>query len=193
MATSISINTTDTEYGTKKQKSVSYIDPNASNTELIAFAQGMVSLMADTSYESTTRIERTECDTIQPRTCTVTYRIIESASLTPIPNDGIITVTTSANLKTITVAAETSFDVPLQVLNFTDSNTDSPIKVVQLDWGMPGGWTAYVGKWVIEIATAVSSRAQITPRTVTFTLHFNGTNQYDAWDKEVTINVEAGE
>ena len=62
MATSISINTNDTEYGTKKQKSVSYIDPNASNADLVAFAKGMVSLMADTSYESTTRITRTECD-----------------------------------------------------------------------------------------------------------------------------------
>lgn len=67
MATSISINTTDTEYGTKKQKSVSYIDPNASNTALISFAQGMVSLMADTSYESTTRIDKTECDEIKPQ------------------------------------------------------------------------------------------------------------------------------
>ena len=65
MSTSIIINTTDTEYGDKKQKSVSYIDPQASSQALITFAQGMVSLMADTSYESTTRVDRTECDVVK--------------------------------------------------------------------------------------------------------------------------------
>ena len=53
MSTSIAINTTDIDTGDKKQKSVSYIDPQASSQALINFAQGMVSLMANTNYEST--------------------------------------------------------------------------------------------------------------------------------------------
>lgn len=59
MATSISIGLI--KDGIKKQKSVSYIDPNATDKALIDFAAEMVNLMASATYENTTKIDRNEC------------------------------------------------------------------------------------------------------------------------------------
>lgn len=57
MATSIIINTT--RDGSKKQRSVTNIDPSATANNLIDFAQMLVGLSSDV-YVSTVRVDKTE-------------------------------------------------------------------------------------------------------------------------------------
>lgn len=58
--TSLIIETT--KEGEKKQKSIPYVNPQATDSELIAFAQGLVDLTTQT-YESTTLIDKRNLDT----------------------------------------------------------------------------------------------------------------------------------
>lgn len=71
--TSLIIETT--KEGEKKQKSIPYINPNASNNELLAFAQGLVDLTNQT-YESTTRLDKISLEEQQDLTTTFLYNSI---------------------------------------------------------------------------------------------------------------------
>lgn len=58
---SIQIETIDAN-GNKKQKSLTDINPEATSTQLVQFAQNLVALTNQT-YSATNRIEKINCDT----------------------------------------------------------------------------------------------------------------------------------
>lgn len=194
MATSISINTSDTEYGTKKQKSVSYIDPNATNQELIAFAQGMVSLMADTSYESTTRIERTECDNDTRATYPTTrmdyVKMVNGSQTFPTftIESPVINMTTDnfPTTKTLTMRITTSY---ISMPETSCSSTNWTFAGAQYSFTTAGGSQTNV--WTVRVGT---SQETIQAETSTINLHFDGTNEYKPFDLEIQFNItQAGE
>ena len=80
MATNTSISITTTRDNVKKQKSITYIDPTATSEEILQFAHSITNLTNDT-YQETTRIDKTELDTVTPRPITrITYRKKNGAS-----------------------------------------------------------------------------------------------------------------
>lgn len=59
MATSIIINSTKAADGSKRQRSITNIDPSATANQLIEFAGKLTELSSDT-YVNTVRIDKTE-------------------------------------------------------------------------------------------------------------------------------------
>lgn len=181
MSTSISINSKNDTSGVKKQKSVSYIDPQASNADLITFAQGMVSLMADTSYESTTRIERTECDDASApiRTGNCTIGGVTQAYDTQNPSLSF----------TVPTSTITNNEFIIQLDNF-GTFTDAPhfknnvLPIVYLTW--KSGSAAGTGRRLLSLTVKLnSSEAQ----TVTGTLIIppNGTTREQNLNLTITF------
>ena len=173
MTTSISINTTDTEYGTKKQKSVSYIDPDANSQSLIAFAQGMVSLMANTSYESTTKISRTECDKVSTEQ-TLNLAQVKFGSKTPIDmtldeQDGIYKCTTPASQAAATVSIKVGGTVEstiIPTMQVKTSNTEFTGGNITLNWN--NTWDMLKAYTNSPDAGEVYTWVVVLPETATF-------------------------
>lgn len=112
MDTSIIITSTDA-YGKKRKRSITDINPNATNTQLHDFAQ-QINLLTSNRYETTTRVDKINVDSetdekqfcnlqtenIAPgsTTATVTYTITANTTPTPLIffyNQGNITSLTS--------------------------------------------------------------------------------------------------
>lgn len=198
MATSISINTSDTEYGTKKQKSVSYIDPQASNADLIAFARGMVSLMADTSYESTTKIDRTECDTTPDKPERVLYYLNlsttgQSVNLMEADTANL----TFADLKELgeNILINKQFGYGT-TFNFRSSFNDYMPQILNFQSSITGNDAWFCGPLTVVNGSNcyyTMGNPNKVAQTVTFTLSIPETTNCKAFTKEITINITAGE
>lgn len=111
------------------------------------------------------------------------------------PADGVCSFTTDANIKICNIKFKTTLDSAPQILNFNDDAEENKIGLTSVTFGGDRGWSGNRGFWLIDFSKSVdgSQRTQITPRTITFTLHFDATTQYDAYDKIITVNITAAE
>ena len=191
METSISI-TMDSN-GVKKQKSVSYIDPNAENTSLVAFASGLVSLTSD-SYESTTRIDRTECDTAPVR---ADYPITR---MDWIDNSTGSTVTTTFTVSNPVINAKTNsfsnkqFQIRIQVPYIsapTISASSENWTNLKMQYGFVSAASLPVNTWVIAL---YNTQESVAVENFNVTLHFDGNSQYKPFDLTIAVSItEAGD
>lgn len=61
MKTSLIISSTNSN-GVSKQKTIPYVNPNATNQEMVQFGEGLVNL-TNATYGGTYRIDKINCDT----------------------------------------------------------------------------------------------------------------------------------
>lgn len=181
---SIIIGYTDHSSGKAQQKTITDINPQASSAKLATWGEMTAALTKD-NYAKTTRIDKTECDTVTTLTPELHYACKNESGeyVSPtIPSSGNINILTSriyAQTLTITIGNVGNITMP-HVLNITDSETANPVQMTETKLSSSGWWT---------IAFQTSPKGDITARTVKFTLHFDATAQYDAYDKDITINV----
>lgn len=111
----------------------------------------------------------------------------------PMPSNFIVDIPTSDNLKTLSVRLRTPIDSAPQVLNLSDNAEDYKIGLIDITYGGEYGWVSGRGLWTFNIASAsdTTQRKVITPRTITFTLHFDATPNYDAYNQLITFNITA--
>lgn len=196
MSTRTDLTITSTNHNDASKKvtnKVNYVNPNITNQQAVTLANMFADLTKDT-YQSTTRTDTTDCDTIITRPMSLTYGG-GSTNYGNVPADGICNITTNANMKTISFYATTTLDTAPQILNFIDNAQDFTIGLTDATWGGDYGWNSGKNKWTINFSKNIdpANKVQITPRTITFTLHFDATTQYNAYDKDITINVTAEE
>lgn len=187
---SIIIGYTDHSSGKAQQKTITDINPQASNAKLATWGEMTAALTKD-NYVKTTRIDRRECDNANTRPITeFTYNYSGSNPIA-VPSNFIIDTPTSDNLKTLSVRLRTPIDSAPQVLNYSDNAEDYKIGLIDITYGGEYGWVSGRGLWTFNIASAsdTTQRKVITPRTITFTLHFDATPNYDAYDQEFTFNI----
>lgn len=192
--TDLTITSTNHSDATKKvTNKINYVNPNITNQQAVTLANMFTDLTKDT-YNNTTRTDTTDCDTIITRPMT-DFVFLYGTNSSPMPADGVCSFTTNANIKFCGIRFKTTMDSAPQILNFVDSAEDYKTNYTDITYGGPNGWSSQKEAWNINIATSIDSsqRQQITPRTITFTLHFDATTQYDAYDKDITINVMAEE
>lgn len=187
---SIIIGYTDHSSGKAQQKTITDINPQASNAKLATWGEMTAALTKD-NYVKTTRIDRRECDNANTRPITdLTYGYSGSNPIA-VPSNFIISIPTSDNLKILSVKFKTPIDSAPQILNFVDNAEENKIGLIDITYGGEYGWTSGRGFWTVDIASSsdVPQRKVITPRTITFTLHFDATPNYDAYDQEFTFNI----
>lgn len=195
MSTRTDLTITSTSHSDANKKvtnKVNYVNPNITNQQAVTLANMFTDLTKDT-YQSTTRTDTSDCDTVITRPMT-DFTFGYGTNTISMPTDGICTFTTDANIKVCNIKFKTSADSAPQILNFNDTSDDK-IGLTTMTYGGDYGWTSNKGFWLIDFSKSSdgSQRTQITPRTITFTLHFDATTQYDAYDKDITINVTAAE
>lgn len=97
-----------------------------------------------------------------------------------IPNDGIINIQTDRVYgQSLVIGIGGEADSMPHILNLIDSDTANPVQ--RTETKLTTNW------WTVAFQT--SPKANITARTVTMTLHFDATTQYDAYDKDITFNI----
>ena len=199
--TSMEITLTKDSDNTEKTRTVSYINPNATGTELVELAETYVGLTND-NYVKTTRIDKTDCDTE-----TTTDRLITSIKSRDgrsggyyhdVDATGIINLTTAQIIdKQLMLVIKTPNDGASPVIeDFSDTDTEHPIGLITSTWSstliassdQQNGWT-------ITFADTGSSsqRTDITARIVSFKIHFDRTETYYSYEKQITFNITAAE
>lgn len=115
---------------------------------------------------------------------------------TNVPTDGVINMTTDdiSASNSLRLQIDTPFDGTCpQMLNFTDTAETNKLDLHSISYGGSAGLPDRVNVWQVQFQCDTNGTIAITPRTVSFTLHFNATTQYDAYDKEITFNITAAE
>ena len=196
MSTRTDLTITSTSHSDANKKvtnKVNYVNPNITNQQAVTLANMFVDLTKDT-YQSTTRTDTSDCDTVITRPMT-DFTFNYGSNTMSMPTDGICTFTTDANIKNCNIKFKTPLDSAPQILNFNDDAEENKIGLTSISYGGENGWSGSRGIWTIDFSKSAdgSQRTQITPRTITFTLHFDATTQYNAYDKDITINVTAEE
>ncbi len=190
--TKLTINTLSSATGKKVTNNISYVNPNITNAQAVTFGNMLTDLTKD-EYQSTTRTDTTDCDTSITRPITeLTYGYSGSNPIA-VPSNFIIDIPTSDTLKILSVKFKTPLDSAPQILNFVDNAEENKIGLIDITYGGEYGWTSGKGFWTVDLASSsdVPQRKVITPRTITFTLHFDATPNYDAYDQEFTFNITA--
>lgn len=195
--TDLTITSTNHSDATKKvTNKVNYVNPNITNQQAVTLANMFVALTKDT-YSNTTRTDTTDCDISMNRPITsLKYQQKTTPYYVNVPADGVINMTTDeiATSNSLRLQINTPFDgtCPM-VLNLTDTAETNKVDLHSISYGGPAGLTDRIGVWQIQLQIDTNGSVAITPRTVYFTLHFNATNMYDAYDKEITFNITAEE
>ena len=189
--------------GKSTSNKISYVNPEISNTQAILLAQKFNALTTNI-YEATTRTDKTDIDAINPRTMTQLKFYWQEDGSTPaaadVPADGIINLTTAQIVqKQIPIFFKTPFDGTAPIIeNYSDdaeSGTTAATDTQISFYGDKGYWNFQKNGWTIYIANGVSSasRTDLTPRQIKFKVRFLATVQFDAWEKEFTINITEAE
>lgn len=183
MATSINVETTKS--GTKKQKAISFIDPNSSYADLIAFGRGITSLMADADYASTTRIDKINCDTTPQATRNVEWKVYLKNSQEIRTTDSVINVNLD-DLDAGNVIRLAFYNVGglqdtarLMFSNFKTSNGSTATIDATTNYFYANSWTA-------NIQTVVEAK------TITFELSMAKTEVCAAYNQTYTLNIYQG-
>lgn len=201
MKTDLTINSTSATDGKKVTNKISYVNPNLTNREAITLAQAISSLTTD-SYTKTTRTDTTDCDTTTSRPITsIKYRrkadvSASSSSWYDVPADGNITF--AENLiggKSLQILIDTIVDGQAPTVYDVTDDSQTPVDLNNYQFGGPIGDTVLKKKWFFTFNNGMYAQDQtaITPRTVSFKIKFNGTHQYDAWEKTFTFTITGGE
>lgn len=183
--TSIIIDTT--KEGEKKQKSIPYVNPQATDSELIAFAQGLVDLTNQT-YESTTIVSKRNLDTDSKpdRSLTLKIQNTQTSTVANVPLD----------------LSQDTFDIPLSYIQASNLSTAMSLGVPTNDTSklFLTNLTGASLQWnQITYGTTYNSYGwrciyeQITePFTMSFKLNLPSNDIYNAWEKTITINFVTG-
>lgn len=190
--TKLTINTLSSATGKKVTNNISYVNPNITNAQAVTFGNMLTDLTKD-EYQSTTRTDTTDCDTSITRPITEFTYTYSGSNPIAVPSNFIIDIPTSENLKILSIKLKTPLDSAPQVLNYSDNAESDTVGITNVTYGGEYGWSSYKGLWAIEIASSsdTSQRKVITPRTITFTLHFDATPNYDAYNQLITFNITA--
>lgn len=190
MKTSLIIGMTNTN-GDDKQKSITDVSNTATNEELVAFGQGLVAVTNNT-YKNTTKVTKVDCDTEQKtaRSISGSEYIYETGNTISFPTDGIITFTTDkvATMPSGGLAMRIysqNYDAACQFLNMksTDPNADLHFSVIQYCFQSHTA-TYQRRKWVTSLQ-GINAVAQV----ITFTLHFDETDELAEFNLPVTITI----
>ena len=194
MATSITINTTDYKTGNVQQKTITDLNPNADSTKLATWAQMTAALSKD-AYAKTVRTEKTDVDNATPKPSrTVSfiryYRGLgASQTFDDVPEDGVIDLIINTDVaKALIIFIKTPFDETVPVLKDFHSTNNAVLVSYQYSF------VSYANSddcWRFALATheAQAAQADLTPGTISFTLHFDESDEFAAFDKPFTINI----
>lgn len=199
MATSITVGLT-TNQGVKKQKAISYINPNATNQELVAFGEQYVELTKST-YEKTTRIDRTECDTQQVKSFLRMIGVKASdtsgggwASVQIVDNTITIPCNYLLNLNRIGIEMNPSYEWDNIAGYFTNIVCSGAITDCKM-WSVERrgeGQNANQGLMGVYYRVFFADDTP-APGTVTCKLVVPANKTLDAYTRELTFNITAAE
>lgn len=133
----------------------------------------------------------------KPARTITSFKFLSRGSYSDVPNDGIINVTT-ANLSnnSLRFQIKTPYAGSAPVIeNYIDTPVDTQDTITQLaaiTWTGPSGLADRRDLWQIHYQCDLNGTISITPRTITFNLHFDETKDYQAYDREITVNVTGG-
>lgn len=195
MKTDLTITTTSATDNKKVTNKISYVNPNLTNNQAIELAQAISSLTTD-SYFKTTRTDTTDCDATRPRPMEF-CRYRKNNNWYDVPTDGAISMTTAEiTAKSLSIMVKTVNDgIAMQILDFTDTNTEKPCNVNQIQFGGAIGDPALKDRWraLINNGAFSADQTDIPACTITFKIKFDQTYQYDEWEKTITFTItEAG-
>lgn len=121
------------------------------------------------------------------------YTLVVSGSgtSTNIPNDGIINMTTAeVRSKGIQIVIKTPCDVMPRLLDFSSS---SNAQFASAEYHFIG-YSLDDDAWNLILATGQSydMRQNVSAGVISFTLHFDETDEFAAFDQPITINITEG-
>lgn len=192
MSTSLIIDFTNSA-DKKKQKSITDINPNASTTELLDFSQTLISL-TNNSYQKTTRIDKTDLDTSKP-----TRPIATGGPAMLYINDG----NKYFNLSATPQVSVPKSQLPVQnecltIQLYAQTPLDSMMQVIDLK--ATGSWQVTNYQYQNPISTTTAHQWRLVIQgpnatdtdVVSFTIHFDETSEYAAYDLPVKITITEG-
>lgn len=191
MDTSLVITTKDHLTDETQTKTITNINPQAASADLKTFAQMTAALSKD-AFVKATRIDKTELDTTKPARTITSFKYSKTvngamASL-DVPSNGIINIAVSeVRVKCILFTLKTPYDVAPQFRNLSSTSNAT---VASAEYHFIG-YSNDSSAWSLPIATHqdYSSRQDVTAGVVSFTLHFDETDEFAAFDQPITINI----
>lgn len=195
MATSLVIYSADYLTGKAQQMTITGVNPNAANSDIATFAQMTAALSKDT-YVSVERVDRANLDSDpKPQRTITSFKYAKSVDgangYVAVPDDGVINIPVAdVRSKKIPLIMKTPYDVAPQFRNFS-STSNATVASAEYHF------LSYVddaAAWNIVIATHYdfTSRQDVTAGVVSFTLHFDETDEFAAYNKPITINITEG-
>ena len=189
MTTTTSLEITTTRDSVEKNRTVSYINPEAEAADLVDFAEAYVGLTKD-NYSKTTRIDKTDCDTAPVRTnypiTKIDYvKTINGSQTFPQIDlsNPVISMDTDnfTSSKTFMIRITTSY-ISAPFITCTSSNWNFAGSVYALHSSMG----AQTNAWTIRLYT---EQETIAAENSTITLHFDGNQQYKPFDINIAFNI----
>ena len=194
MDTSLVITTKDHLTDETQTKTITNINPQAASSDLRTFAQMTAALSKD-AFVKATRIDKTELDTTKPARTITSFKYSKTvngaAASLDVPSDGIINIALSeVRTKCILFILKTPYDVAPRLLDFSSS---SNAQFASAEYHFLG-YSSDSSAWNLPIATHqdYSARQDVTAGVVSFTLHFDETDEFAAYNKPITINITEG-
>lgn len=187
------ITSADYMTGNTQQKTITDINPVASNSDLKSWSEMTGELSKDT-YIKARRVDVTDLDGAgHPRTFTdftATFVTGNAVTITDTSSysasSALANVYTSSSQKCCQFFATTTLDAPPQIRNYSTTGT-APDKIAELGYNWSTNSSYRPGSWDFRVYLPNEAA------TTTFTLHFDATTTSDAFDMPFTLTVTADE
>lgn len=188
MSTSLNIKTKYNDI--EKSKAVPYINPNASNSELLAFAQAAIAL-TNQSYQSTDRIDKINIDTPETQRTigTIQYVIAGGQGETLNKSNPVVTLNSQNAYKqgdnyAILLRFPSPYDGAAPLIQNLKTTSDVEWKIISYSFSTSNASASYLrNRWAINITGGTT----LINESVTFNLHFNKTSEVAAYDLPITF------
>lgn len=195
--TKLSIKSKD-PYNKNVTDTINYVNPNISRNTALELAQ-KINALTNNSYQQTEKIETTELDSMIPKAQRpiTAFKFQRGNVYEEVPADGIINIAASAiTNNSIRFQITTPYDGTAPMIqDYTDTPVNPQATVTQLSsitWTGPAGLNDRRNLWQIQYQCDLNSTIAITPRSISFTVAFIETEQYESLARAITLNVTEG-
>ena len=186
MATSLIVTTADYQTGKTQQTTFTGVNPAATAAELQTFGEMTAALSKDT-FVKATRVEQVDCSVTKPARPVPSLMYLRRDTEINFPEEGVVNLTTSqiyiaGGRGQLVVRIRTPYDGMAPVIvNPVAEGTTVSLNTVN--------FSATGLRWHI---TWDLPQGDVPVCSFSFTLHFDETSEYQAFDKLLTFNVTEG-
>ena len=182
------VNYTDHLSGKTQQKTITDINPQASNAKLATWGQMTLGLTKD-NYGKTTRIDKIDCDNVNQRTVSLFQYQVGSVSFTNVPADGIINLTTAQAISG--GSARFIFKLRMNDMAFIptleySSTSNNVISDTEVQYNSAKFYGS--SKNLLQCGFIIIQEP-LDPQVITVKLSMPATETFDVWTRTLTFNI----